>query len=202
MRLVRWLIGVGFGLAGLLFALLPFATVQASQAGTTVSWNWTGGTFVVGGYAVLHVEEELWDPQLGRNVPTDVTDAFQSIFGSKVDPPLLPQPIFMSAALFIIAGFIGAFLLTAAARPLVFAVAGIGGAVSLVVAQTHVINQLYHGVLANVGPPTSAYGFWIVGGLLLALGLAGTVLTVRHVIAGTPAGTLDASDPAPVESTS
>jgi hypothetical protein len=199
MRLVRWLIGAGFALAALLFVLLPFVTVGASQTGTTVSWTWTGRTFLIGGNAVLHAEESLYDSRLGRDVTTDVTDAVQSILGVKVDPPLLPQPIFMSAALFIVAGLAGAVLLSEAARPLVFAVAGIGGAVTLVVAQSHVIDVLYHGVLANVGPPTTAYGFWIVDGLLLALGLAGTVLTAQRILVAAPASTPEAPDLAPAE---
>jgi hypothetical protein len=203
MRLVRWLIGAGFALAALLFAFLPFVTLGSSQAGSTMRWTWTGWTCLFGGHPALHVDELLYDSRLGRYVSTDVTDAFQSLLGARDNATLLlPQPIFMSAALFVIAGLAGAILLTAPARPLVYAVAGIGGAITLVVAQIHVINVLYHGVLAKVGPPTTAYGFWIVDGLLLALGLAGTVLTARHILAGTPTSAPEAADPAPAESTS
>ena len=177
MRLVRWLIAIGFAVVATLFALLPFAQVSATDANSQIRFTWTGMTLLFGRPARVNAAEMLWDQRLGRDVMTDISDSLRGLLGPQVDPPLLPQPIFMSAAVFVIAGLAGAVLLSARSRPLVIAVGGLGGAAALVVAQTHLIDQLSHGVFATVGPATTTYGFWLVGGLLVALGLAGILLT-------------------------
>jgi hypothetical protein len=177
MRYVRWLVALGFAVAATLFALLPFAQVRETTPRSQVSFTWTGTNLLFGQPARFQVEELIFNQQQGRDVMTDVSDAFRGTLSSLFDPPLLPQPVFMSAAVFIIAGLAGSILLSARSRPLVIAVGGLGGAATLVVAQTRLIDQLSGGVFATVGPATRLYGFWLVGGLLLALGLAGILLT-------------------------
>jgi hypothetical protein len=189
MRLLRWLICAGFAAAALVLALLPFVVVS-DPAEAVPPLTWSGYSLIVGAPGPLHLEADALE-RLHR-IPPAPTDperaAFLERFGNAVDPPVRPQPVLMSAALFIVAGFAGALLLSAGARPPVFAVAGLGGAVTLVVAEIRAMNRLSVTPVYGMGPPTPAYGFWIAAALLLALGITGTAMTARQIRRTAPTG--------------
>lgn len=191
MRWARWVICLGFAAAGLLLALLPFVAVEDNPLDRVPTLTWTGYSLIAGAPGPLHLEADGFLRSHPGAQPTETDPqraAFLDQFANVVDPPVRPQPLVMGAALFIVAGFAGGLLLGAASRRLVFAVAGLGGAVTLVVAELRIMNRLSATPNFGMGPPMPAYGFWIVGGLLLVLGVAGTVLSARGLMKGEQRG--------------
>lgn len=186
MRLSRWLICLGFAVAAVLFALLPFVTVTRALPDSVASWTWYGATLTVGGDARLHLEERLWDQRQGAYVMTDISDEVPEGFAPLTGPPLPPQPGFMSAAVLVVAGLAGGVLLEPWPRRWTYAAAGVGGAIALAAAELRLITQLHRSEFADGAPTTPAYGFWVVSGLLLALGVAGTVQVARALPPSTP----------------
>src|SRR6516162_7632125 len=102
MRLVRWLMCAGFAVAGLVLALLPFVVVSDPADGVP-PLTWSGYRLIVGAPGPLHLEADAVERI--HPIPSTPTDperaAFLERFGNAVDPPIRPQPVLMSAAVFI-----------------------------------------------------------------------------------------------------
>lgn len=167
---------LAFAVAALLFAL-PFAALNRETEHSRMAVTWTGWSLTVGGAAQVHLETLLWDSDRNQDVMQEVpTEALL------IDPDestyLSGQPLFMVAALGVLAGVLARILAGVRSRLMVSAVAA--------VVATGALALGLRGVLRRVDPPhieavsaVPGVGFWLVVAILALLGVGNAVAAYR-----------------------
>lgn len=178
----------GFVAVALLFAL-PFgaARTEARVDGVVVirvSIAWRGTDVVFGGTPQVHFEERLGDA-FGS------ADPIAAAAGPAAFAPyrLPPQPVFIVAALLLLAGAVTELAIRSRARAAAVAVAAFGAIAALLVGQWSVAWHYARVPPVSVGqllPP--AYGLWLALGVLAVIGVgnAGYAVFSRRVPTSPP----------------
>ncbi|MBM0224315.1 MULTISPECIES: hypothetical protein [Micromonospora] len=166
-----------FAAVALLFAL-PFAALKGEAGEWRVAVTWTGWGLTVGGGAQVHLETLLWDGDRGQYVMQEVPNEAPQI--GPEEPIYLPgQPLFMVAALGVLAGVLARILAGVKSRLVVSAVAAFVAAGALALG--------LRGVLRRFDPPpydeamsaVPAVGFWLAVGILALLGVGNAIAAYR-----------------------
>lgn len=193
---MRWVRGllfpVGFALAiGLLF--LPFVSTQTRfDSLLRGGIGWTGLDLIVGGNVHDNLKVAQYYSDLSFTLePTTVTDVYGAAYFDSVR--FMPgHAAGIIAAVLMLAGLLSQVLAGRKVQLMVCTLAAFGAAVAITVAESQALQHVpvtWSGyVAANVGPKTipglqafeqvatPGYGFWVVLGLLLALGTASLFL--------------------------
>ncbi|MDZ5446692.1 hypothetical protein U2F26_28865 [Micromonospora sp. 4G57] len=168
---------LAFAAVALLFAL-PFAALKGEAEEWRVAVTWTGWGLTVGGGAQVHLETLLWDGDRGQYVMQEVPNEAPQI--GPEEPIYLPgQPLFMVAALGVLAGVLARILAGVKSRLVVSAVAAFVAAGALALG--------LRGVLRRFDPPpydeamsaVPAVGFWLAVGILALLGVGNAIAAYR-----------------------
>jgi len=172
----RFLSPAGYLLAACLF-LLPFVGVDFDSPLMRGRAGWSGLDVMVGGEASVSLDI-IWYGEGGvlRKEPTTI----EGFFGDERAEQFLPhrflhsQAVAIAAALMVLAGLLSGVLAGERIQTTVAAVAGLGAAACLSMAQARAVEF--------TGPYTAPeYGFWLALCMLLLLGTANAVHAVRHL---------------------
>ncbi|SCG39740.1 hypothetical protein [Micromonospora inositola] len=168
---------LAFAAVALLFAL-PFAALKGEAEEWRVAVTWTGWGLTVGGGAQVHLETLLWDGDRGQYVMQEVPNEAPQI--GPEEPIYLPgQPLFMVAALGVLAGVLARILAGVKSRLVVSAVAAFVAAGALALG--------LRGALRRFDPPpydeamsaVPAVGFWLAVSILALLGVGNAIAAYR-----------------------
>jgi hypothetical protein len=175
-RSLRVYSSIAFGVAAASLAL-PFVEVKDNTAENTFEVLWQGLDFVVGGRFSVHASTLMPDGQGGYALQPVPGDVISQWLGPKL-PVVVARPAFIVVAVVLLAGLLAPVLAGLRAPRAVAAVAGFAGAAALAAGEAAALVQL-----APTTPglrPTTAYGFWIVLAVLVAVGAA-NLITLRRL---------------------
>jgi hypothetical protein len=170
----RILSPAGYLVVAFLF-LLPFVALDFDSPLVRGQAAWSGVDLTVGGEAGISLNI-IWYGGAGE-LRTEAT-TIEAFYGDERAQQFLPhrflhsQALAIAGAMMVLAGLLSGILAGERIQALVAAVAGLSAAALLSIAEARAVGF--------TGPYTQTeYGFWLVLGLLLALGAANAVHAVR-----------------------
>lgn len=170
----RFLSPAGYLLVALLF-WLPFVGVDFDSPLTRGRAGWSGVDVIVGGNATTSLKI-IWYVE-GDELRTEPT-TMEAYYGEDRASQFLPhrflhsQALAIAAAIMVLAGLLSGVLAGERVQASVAAVAGLGAAMCVAIAQARAVDF--------TGPYTGAeYGFWLALSALMALGVANAVHAIR-----------------------
>jgi hypothetical protein len=175
----RILSPAGYLLVAILF-LLPFAGLDFDSPLVRGRAGWSGVDLAVGGQAAISLDI-IWYSE-DRRLRTEAT-TMEAFYGEERAKQFLPhrflhsQALAIAAVILVLAGLLSRVLAGERVQALVAAVAGLGAAACLSIAEVRALDF--------TGPYTSPeYGFWLASGLLAALGIANAGHAIRLIHEG------------------
>jgi len=170
----RILSPAGYLLAGLLF-LLPFVTLNIDSPLVRGGADWSGFDLTVGGEPSISLNIIWYGEDGGLRTEATTIEAF---YGDERADQFLPhrflhsQALAIAAAVMALAGLLSGVLAGERVQALVAALAGLGAATCLSIAEARAVGF--------TGPYTRPdYGFWLALCVLLALGIANALHAIR-----------------------
>jgi len=158
-----------------LFFLLPFVGVDFDSPLLRGRAGWSGVDVTVGGEASISLNI-IWYGENGA-LRTEAT-TMEAFYGEERADQFLPhqflhsQALAIAAAVMVLAGLLSGVLAGQRVQAWVAAVAGLGAAGTIVIAEARAVEF--------TGPYTAPeYGFWLTLGLLIVLGAANAVHAIR-----------------------